>query len=98
MHLLQRTLVKGIYAKLMAVRKVTQDNRGKKTPGVDGNANLDSTEKLNLAYSIHIGGEAKPIRRVYIPKPGKAEKRPLGIPTMRDRATQALAKLALEPE
>lgn len=42
--------------------------------------------------------ETLPVRRVWIPKPGKTEQRPLGIPTMCDRASQALAKLALEPE
>jgi RNA-directed DNA polymerase len=42
--------------------------------------------------------KAKPVRRVWIPKPGKPEKRPLGIPVMRDRAYQALVKQALEPE
>src|SRR5205085_5045332 len=40
----------------------------------------------------------KPVRRVWIPKPGKAERRPLGIPTMLERAKQALVKLGLEPE
>ena len=88
--------MEGIYAKLIAVRRVTQDNRGKNTPGVDGQAGLKATEKLTLARSLHIGApRAQPIRRVYIPKPGKTEKRPLGIPTIRDRATQALAKMAL---
>ena len=41
--------------------------------------------------------KAKPLRRVWIPKPGRNEQRPLGIPTLRDRATQALVKMALEP-
>ena len=38
------------------------------------------------------------MRRIWIPKPGKSEKRPLGIHTMADRVKQALVKLALEPE
>src|SRR5918912_1268190 len=42
--------------------------------------------------------KAPPTRRVWIPKPGSTEQRPLGIPTLQDRAAQALAKLALEPE
>src|SRR5713101_4137828 len=48
--------------------------------------------------TMDLHAPAKPVRRVWIPKPGKPEKRPLGIPVMHDRGTQALAKLALEPE
>ncbi|NER07566.1 MAG: RNA-directed DNA polymerase, partial [Okeania sp. SIO3C4] len=51
---------------------------------------------VNLLVSRHI--KASPTRRVYVPKPGKDEKRPLGIPTMYDRALQALVKLGMEPE
>ena len=51
-----------------------------------------------LVMNLRLNGKAQPIRRVWIPKPGKTDKRPLGIPTIRDRAKQALAKLALEPE
>src|SRR5258708_13328352 len=55
-----------------------------------------------MAASIHPkhwkGKNVHPVRRVYIPKPGKAEKRPLGIPIMETRAQQALFKFALEPE
>jgi len=51
-----------------------------------------------MAQNLKLGNKAKPIRRVWIPKPGQEEKRPLGIPVMRDRATQALVKTALEPE
>jgi RNA-directed DNA polymerase len=47
---------------------------------------------------LKLGDKTRPIRRVSIPKPGKKEKRPLGIPVMRDRAAQALVKAALEPE
>ena len=47
---------------------------------------------------MKLGNKSKPIRRVWIPKPGRSEKRPLGIPVMRDRAVQALVKAALEPE
>ena len=51
-----------------------------------------------MAWDLKLDAKASPIRRVYIPKPGKSEKRPLGIPTLLDRAKQALAKLALEPQ
>jgi RNA-directed DNA polymerase len=82
------------------VRKVSQDNRGKRTPGVDGVAGLTPAQRLTLAHQLHDlrHWTADPILRIYIPKPGKTEKRGLGIPTMRERACQALVKLALEPE
>ena len=96
---LQKTLINLFEAKLLAVRKVTQDNRGKKTPGVDGISNLNQTQRLMLARKLKIDGRCEPIKRKLISKPGKPqEKRPLGIPTIRDRAKQALAVLALEPE
>ena len=85
-------------AKLLAVRKVTQDNRGRKTAGVDGVRQLSPNQRLKLAQTLSLDGRSDPIRRVYIPKPGSDTKRPLGIPTMRDRAKQALAKMILEPE
>jgi RNA-directed DNA polymerase len=95
---LQKLLIRSYSAKLLAVRQVTQDNSGKKTPGVDGVADLAPEERLKLAESLRPRYRASAVRRVWIPKPGKQEKRPLGIPTMRDRATQALMKLVLEPE
>jgi RNA-directed DNA polymerase len=85
-------------AKLLAVRRVTQDNQGKKTAGVDGIKSLTPEQRLSLALNLKLTGKGKPTRRVWIPKPGTDEKRPLGIPTMYDRATQALVKAALEPE
>jgi RNA-directed DNA polymerase len=59
---------------------------------------LSPTGRLRLVSILNIRAKAKPTRRVWIPKPGTDEKRPLGIPVMHDRATQALVKLALEPE
>jgi RNA-directed DNA polymerase len=55
-------------------------------------------QRLNLTEEIKGTLKAKPLRRVWIPKPGRDEKRPLGIPTIKDRARQALIKSALEPE
>jgi hypothetical protein len=78
----QNRLLRSRYARLLAVRKVTQDNRGKKTAGVDGIKSLSPAERFNLANNLKITGKSKPVRRVYIPKPGTDEKRPLGIPTM----------------
>jgi len=100
-HKLQRLLLKSKSAAFIAVRRVAQDNKGKKTAGIDGLASLTAKQKLNLALKISkspIIPKAKPVRRVWIPKPGKEEKRPLGIPVMEDRARQALVKMALEPE
>jgi RNA-directed DNA polymerase len=91
-------LMKSFAAKCLAVRRVTQDNQGKSTAGVDGVKSLTPKQRLELVETLKIGTKAKATRRVMIPKPGKAEKRPLGIPTMADRALQYLVKLALEPE
>lgn len=95
---LQKLLLKSWYGKLLAVKKVTQDNRGRKTPGFDGVSELTPEERIQLAKELSLDGKSSPVKRVYIPKPGKKEKRPLGIPTIKERAKQALAKLALEPE
>ena len=95
---LQRLLTYSTSAKFLAVRKVTQDNRGKKTSGVDGKTVLKNEERKLLAENLNLKAEAMPIRRVWIPKAGKSEKRPLGIPTIKDRAKQALVKIGLEPE
>ncbi|MGK7899195.1 MAG: group II intron reverse transcriptase/maturase [Xenococcus sp. (in: cyanobacteria)] len=95
---LQKTLINSYYNRLLSVRKVTQDNSGKKTAGVDKVKSLTPKQRFELARNLKLGDKSKPIRRVWIPKSGKKEKRPLGIPVMRDRAAQALAKSALEPE
>jgi RNA-directed DNA polymerase len=100
-HSLQRLLLKSRAARTLAVRRVTQDNQGRKTAGVDGvkavgpGVRLLFVERLRTPETI----KAQPVRRVLIPKPGKpGESRPLGIPVLLDRAHQALAKLALEPQ
>lgn len=98
-HNLQRLILSSYSARLLAVRRVTQDNRGKRTAGVDGVASLTPAERLTLAQDLrYLNTTPSPVRRTYIDKPGSDEKRPLGIPTMADRARQALVKLALEPE
>lgn len=96
---LQRRLLRSLDAKLLAVRQVTTENKGRKTSGVDGRVYNTPEDKAKLVSKLKLDGKAKPIRRVEIPKPGRPkEKRPLGITTVKDRAKQALSRLALEPE
>jgi RNA-directed DNA polymerase len=87
---LQRLLTHSYSGKVLAVRRVTENN-GKKTPGVD-NEIWDTPEKKTQA--VHAlkrrGYQPQPLRRVYIPKSDGRTMRPLGIPTMKDRAQQAL--------
>ena len=100
LHRLQRLAMMSRATSLLAVRKVTQDNRGKKTAGVDGVQSLTPDARLRLAETLQkapCDAKGAPTRRVWIPQPGRQEKRPLGIPTMEERARQALAKIALEP-
>ncbi|MGI2908521.1 group II intron reverse transcriptase/maturase [Tolypothrix sp. VBCCA 56010] len=95
---LQKILMKSWSARALSVRRVSQDNQGKKTAGVDGQKSLTPKQRIDLIGLMKLGSKVSPTRRVWIPKPGTEEKRPLGIPTMKDRALQALVKLALEPE
>ncbi len=92
---LQWLLTRSRYAKLLAVKRVTS-NKGRNTPGVDGILWKDGHVKIQAALNLQRRGyKAQPLRRVYIPK--KKGKRPLSIPTMYDRAMQALYKLTLSP-
>src|SRR5258708_477084 len=83
-HKLQKLVMKSRSARLLAVRRVTQENQGKKTAGVDGVKSVSPVGRLALAEAIHPKRmkqkKPKPLRRVWIPKPGKAEQRPLVIP------------------
>lgn len=98
MWFLQKLLLRNPHAKLVAVHTVTTLNKGRKTAGIDKQIVTSSEEKLKLAETLRLNGKANIVKRLWIPKPGKTEKRPLGIPTIQDRAKQALCKLALEPE
>ena len=76
----QRLLLHSWSVRLLAVRQVTQDNRGKRTAGVDGVKSLTPPQRLALAQSLTLEGTTAPVRRVWIPQPGSTEHRPLGIP------------------
>ncbi|MCI0563929.1 MAG: reverse transcriptase domain-containing protein [Nitrososphaera sp.] len=93
---LQRLLTHSFSGKALAVKRVTE-NQGKRTPGVDGKTWSTPASKMAGLKSLKQHGyQAQPLRRLYIPK-SNGKKRPLGIPTMKDRAMQALYKLALDP-
>src|SRR3989442_4411431 len=93
---LQHLLAHSASGKLLAVRRVTV-NDGRKTPGVDGELWDSPHKKLQGVISLTARGyRPMPLRRIYIPK-ANGKLRPLGIPTMRDRAMQALYLLALDP-
>lgn len=94
---LQYLLAHSYYAKLLAVKNTTE-NKGKRTAGVDGETWSSPETKMKAALNLTDKGyKAKPLRRVYIEKYGSKKKRPLGIPTMYDRAMQSLYALTLEP-
>ena len=98
---LQRMLMKSKSALVMSIRRVTQINKGKRTAGVDGFKVLAPEGRLALYYqmvkmdiSLH---KPKPAYRTYIQKKN-GKLRPLGIPTIKDRVYQNIAKMALEPQ
>ncbi|WP_198142459.1 reverse transcriptase N-terminal domain-containing protein [Syntrophaceticus schinkii] len=94
---LQYLLTHSFHAKAYAVKRVTS-NKGRNTSGVDRKLWSTSASKMKAVLTLtdkHY--RTKPLRRVYIEKKGKNKKRPLGIPTMYDRAMQTLYALALEP-
>jgi RNA-directed DNA polymerase len=93
---LQRLLTHSFAAKALAVKRVTE-NQGKNTPGVDGKIWSTPAAKSKAIKSLQRHGyRPQPLRRVYIPK-ANGKLRPLGIPTMKDRAMQALYLQALAP-
>jgi RNA-directed DNA polymerase len=93
----QYLLSQSHYAKLLAVKKVNQ-NRGKRTAGVDGEIWSSPEAKMKAALGLTDKKyKAKPLKRVFIEKSGKKKKRPLGIPTLYDRSMQSLFAMSLEP-
>jgi RNA-directed DNA polymerase len=87
---------------LWSIRRVTSINRGKNTAGIDKLVYLTPERRWNLFLQLSKVDLStwvpQPVRRIEIPKPGRTEKRPLGIPNIRDRVVQAVVKNALEPE
>lgn len=94
---LQRILTHSFYAKLLAVKRVTQ-SKGAKTPGIDKIVWRTPKQKIDAALSLKRRGyKTQPLKRIHIPKKQKGKLRPLSIPAMNCRAQQALYLLALEP-
>ncbi|MGK7895204.1 MAG: group II intron reverse transcriptase/maturase [Xenococcus sp. (in: cyanobacteria)] len=95
---LQKLMLRSYSNVLLAVRKATQDNKGSKTAGVDKVLIKTPKQRLGLSKELANDHSFKPLpaKRVYIPKKN-GKKRPLGIPTIRDRCLQAIVKNALEP-
>src|SRR6266550_3579914 len=95
---LQKLMVKSYSNRLVSVRRVTQMNAGRNTPGMDKLVIKTPAARGRMvdALAHHSVWKAKPARRVYIPKSNN-KVRPLGIPVVQDRCLQAMIKNALEP-
>jgi len=95
---LQKLMLRSFANLLLSIRQITQVNAGKQTDGVDKEVITTPQQRVKLALDMaNTAHSVKPTKRVYIPK-SNGKKRPLGIPTIRDRVMQSIVKNLLEPE
>nr|YP_009105313.1 putative reverse transcriptase and intron maturase [Pedinomonas tuberculata]AIT93954.1 putative reverse transcriptase and intron maturase [Pedinomonas tuberculata] len=93
---LQRLIVRSLSGRLKAVRQVAQENQGKRTAGIDGVTWTTPDEKFQAAHDLRKKTKTIPLKRLFISKKDGST-RPLGIPTLNDRAKQAIWNLAVLP-
>jgi RNA-directed DNA polymerase len=94
---LKHLIRNSFYVRILAVRKITQQNAGKNTPGIDQKIYNTPEKREHLVKEVLLTKKPLPVKRIYIPK-ANGKTRPLGIPTIHDRVCQEIHKTAMEPE